>query len=180
MSMRALKQAVETRLRSAACFNDLTVTLGRNIRRAIRGQPMPKAGQWFIGIDGDGFSNQDHRPQGLDETYGILVVVTFRMDYAPDDRKANQLTLDEHLDDTVDRVRRYLHGDYTTLATANTTIGASANGFVEPLSFLSASRAIEKGPEWFWSEADQDGPAGVAVEMRFGGARRIQLLGSVT
>lgn len=178
--MRALKQAVEDRLRSDDCFGDSGELHGRWIRRSSLGQPHPDSGRRFIGIDGDGFQNSDTSPQGLDERYGILVVVTFRMDYSPIDRKGAQATLDDHIDETVDRVRSYLHGDYTTLASANAAIGATHNGFVEPLTFRGASALIEKGPAWFHAEEAANPPAGLAVELRFGGARRLQLLGSVS
>ena len=70
--------------------------------------------------------------------------------------------------------------DYTAMNAANTALGASVNGFVEPLHFAAMSAPMIKGPDWFSAEDSANPPCGLAIELRFQGARRIQTIESQT
>ena len=49
-------------------------------------------------------------------------------------------------------------------------------GYVEPLSFQAMGPPEPKTHEWFWSDAAEMGPTGVAQRAAFGGARLVQSL----
>lgn len=177
MSKAALLRGAQKRLR--ATFDDPS---GKRIGIQPTGQPPPFAGQWYIAIHPGARSNSDTNPLSLEERYDLGVTVTVRMGYAPKDRQGERVLLDApdgilHL---ADRIRADLHGNYDVLIEANTLIGDESNGFVEPLSFQSDSVIQEKPASWVWADDDENPPTTFAVEMKFGGALRVQTLESQT
>ncbi len=188
MSMTALTGAVLARLQSALSLD------GSSSSISYDGQPPAFSGEeffvvhpWFV---------QNTEGDRLDEKYGVVVTVTRRTGYPPQDRMGSDVTLypTTGLYKRADAVKVALHKNYTVLNLAGGTcvesggptwtggetysIAATENGFVEPLVFDSYSdRPMVKGPEWFWAEAEgMDPPSGIALEVRFKDARRIQTL----
>jgi hypothetical protein len=172
----AFLTAIERRLRDV--FGD---TEGQNVGIQDLGQPPPGAGQWYIGIDDAGYTNTDDGPESLDERYDLLVVVTFKLGYAPKDRQAREQLRTTQLRAKARQVVTSLHGDYTWFAYANGSEGitSSHSGFIEPLKLRSVSPAIPKPPEWVYAEDAENPPTVLAREIRLGGARRVQPLPGV-
>ena len=86
--------------------------------------------------------------------------------------------LDQELIDRADRLAApgVIHGSYELLNSANALIdgfGVTETGFIEPLLYLSDGPVLEKGGEWV-SSAAKDPPTVLAIEVRFGGARRVR------
>jgi hypothetical protein len=176
MSKRVLLTGVEARLKVAfgIASNDI-----KHIGVQPTGQPPPHAGQWYIAIFPGARTNNDSNPLSLDETYSIGVTVTMRMGYAPKDRQGQRIIMDANdgILAIADKVRAAIHGNYDILTVANAAIPGT-NGFIEPLSFQGDSSILEKSPDWVFAEGDDNPPTTFAVELRFGGARRIQTLES--
>lgn len=126
-----------------------------------------------------GARNQDEGAHCLDEVYEVGVTVTVRAAKMPTDKHGTRVVAlaTTGLLARAEAIRALLHMDYTTINTANTTIGAGENGFVEPLKFRSVSAPQRKGPDWFSAEGQTSLAAlGWAVEMTFAGVRRVQVI----
>lgn len=177
MSMRSLLLAVRDRVR-------------QRVRGAVEytegecgvqpdGMPDPRSGQVYVSVHPGMVVNDSD--QSLDETYEVKLTVTVRAGWAPVDRHGDPLLVaqDTGLYARVEALRARLHMDYTVLDKANAgedySIGAAENGFVEPLKFRRMGEVQVKGPEWFHAEAEAE-TAGLAVELVFGGARRVQVI----
>lgn len=179
MSDIALLNAVERRLRAA-----LGDAEGKHVGVQPDGAPPSTFGQWYAGIDETGYSNIDPNPLSLDEQYGVVVMLTVRMDYAPKDRRASRMLAKNEMRDRSRRIVLALHADYDVLGYANaeiTAANANANGFIEPLCFKLAAAVTESGPEWHGGTPSADGQATVYVRrITFGGARRVQKIEGAT
>lgn len=147
------------------------------------GKPPADCGETFIAVC-DGAETTSDLDFGLDEKYGVDVMVTVRFAYVPDDRAGTEV-IDKAkvgLNAVCAQVRAALHMNYDVLTEANHQIGDGAfNGFIEPLRINNAGKAEEKHAEWFSAvepEMDQRTGAymnvGWAKTMSFGGARRVQ------
>jgi hypothetical protein len=175
MSMRALLLATKARLlASPLSLADGTCLVMHD------GQPPGSAGQTFYAIH-PGSIQSDH-DLSLDETYDLMITVTVRTDYCPHDRLGEDVITKAStgLWAKVEALRAVVHMDYTILRDANAgqsySIGSSENGFIEPLKFLGATYLGAKDASWFWSDGHDETPAGLAVECRFGRARRAQVI----
>lgn len=175
MSARALGLGLATYLSSAGLGLD-----DSNCRAMPDGRPTANCGQLFIAVHPGNWSNSSNL--NLDERFNLSVTVTVRAGFAPHDRVGTEVTYGE---DGVlawaDKIEKAVHRKYHPTDQANQLLAqwagdATAYGFSEPLLFLDASYLGVKGPDWFTSD-DADGddvPSGVAVELRFGKARRLQ------
>lgn len=172
MSMETLLQANRDLIRSQLNYTAAQCEVMPD------GQPPPMAGEEFVAVHPDDWTNTDDNPLSLDEIFGICVTLTFRVGYLPVDRTGSKgmLPLVSGWYARAGQVRALLHANYTAINNANTLIGATENGFIEPLSFRSGSVPQARGPDWFWSEDDRDPAAGYTIELRFGGARRKQVI----
>lgn len=169
MSMRALLTATRNRIRTALSLTE------RNCEIMPDGQPPAFSGELYIAVHPGDFYNDSLT--SLDETYSVYVTITRRADYSPHDRLGTQLLT--HLDGLYGRaeaVRAIVHMDYSIINAANSIIGPLRNGFVEPLSFQNCTYLGVKGPDWFNAEGSDDTPTGLAVQLTFGGARRVQVI----
>lgn len=183
MSQRAILLAVRDHLRAELQLSDLQCQV------MFDGQPPPACGEVFVSVHPGSWSG--NRGDGdLDESLGVLVTATKRTTYAPADRVVSPLAGPEFeaLDRLLERLRAKLHKDppatgssthYPVLALANATIGATANGFIEPLVFRDGGRPEPKGAEWFSAEPGT-GVCGLAQTLVFDGARRVQTVESQT
>jgi hypothetical protein len=136
----------------------------------ILGQPPPTAGEWFHGVHGLGFTND--ATETLDELYRFIVVVTVRSGFSPVDR--DNVAVLRDLRTRAEQIRAKIHSSYDLMQLVNTRVGTSANGFVEPPRFESATPPEVRGPEWFWGEGTEDPPTGISITLTFGRARRVQ------
>lgn len=176
--MRALLLAVKSDVQD---FLGLTLDDARDAIVDVTedGRPKPVSEGVFYGIVGTGFSNM--QDQCLRESYSVKVVITLWASYAPHDRLGNELVTKETtgLWDRVGALRARVHMRYQIMDAANTTMGVLVDEFDHPLVFQNANYLGVKGPEWFDAEGGEDEPpAGIAVELLFGGAERTQTIES--
>lgn len=173
MSARALLKGVESVLRTALADPD-----GRACGVQPDGRPPPGAGQWYYAVHYAGRRGVGTIADHLDTAAQVTVTITAKMAYAPRDRRGDRLTLDAELLDRAEAVARAVHGNYLVLVKANVLtpgVGTSTNGFVEPLLFQGDTPVLEKGPDWVYGQESSHPPTVLAVEVRFGGARRIEV-----
>lgn len=179
MSMDALMRAVREHLKDRLSVDSKACEITDD------GSPLPvAAGPFFYAVCPGEWRRGEDPDAGLDEYFGVEVVVTAWAGKFPRDRVGPNLIASEvgqGLYAKAERVRAILHKDppdYPVLRAANAIITATDNGFVEPLLFQSGGRAEIKGPDWFSSD-DRGGMSrvGLAIRLSFGGARRIQVVG---
>lgn len=172
MSMEALLVAVRNRLRTALTLADALCDVQHD------GSVPPSAGEVYYSVHPAGISNDDTGAHRLDETYDVKVTVTMKVGWLPRDRYGTQSVAKAStgLYARAEAARAALHMDYTSMNAANTTIGVADNGFVEPLKFRSCSAVAVKGPDWFGADDQANPPSGLAVELSFVGARRVQVI----
>ncbi len=174
MSMPDLLTAVRNRIRSVLSYAAFECDVQPD------GSPEPASGQVYVSVHPGSVRNDDM--ESLDETFEVLVTITLKVGYLPVDAFGPQVILKAStgLYARAEAIRKTCHMDYTAMTAANTALGGSVNGFIEPLSYRGMGRPEVKGPAWFNAEDDPDPPAGLALELRFDGARRKQTLESMT
>lgn len=183
MSQRALLVAVRNVLREPT-------PQGLGLAKAqcevmFDGQPPPNCGELFVAVHPGDWQATD--VEGMDERYGFDITVTVRVGKVPrDEMGLNALVgpTGKSLDDWLEKIRALLHLDNQAdqvLSSANTLIGAGANGFVEPPRFRGCSRPEPRGADWFGAEAHSHAekpPVGLSQTLAFGGARHVQRIES--
>jgi hypothetical protein len=176
MSLRALLAATRDTLRAALELDETGCEVCPD------GRPHPAAGEWFVAVHPGGLTNQS--TLALDERADLLVTVTRRVSDAPHDRIGENAVLDaDGVLAKAEAARASVHMNYALMDAANAAIdgfGTTANGYVEPLAFQSLRYLGEKGPEWFFAEGGEEAACGLAVELAFGRARRVQYIGGQT
>lgn len=149
------------------------------------GQPPPVCGELFVAVHPGEWSAEDI--EGFNEVLGVNITVTVRVGKVPRDEMGLNALIGpagKSLDGYLEQIRALLHLDSwadQVLNKANTTIGASANGFVEPPRFRGCGLPEPKGPDWFSAEYNGHGPTppvGLAQTITLGGARRVQRIES--
>lgn len=173
----------------------LSLTDDSKIGTSYDGQPPAFDGEEFFQLHPGGIRNSDL--ESLDEYYDLTVTLTRRTGYAPQDRMGSDTMLDPTIGlyKRADAVKTSLHMKYepldkaggTCIASGQTWTGgqtyslaATVNGFVEPLHYAGMSAPMVKGPDWFWGEGSNEPPSGIAIEIYFKDARRIQTRESMT
>lgn len=145
------------------------------------GKAAPISGQWYYAVHPGEMTNS--AKNCLDERVGLRVTITIRTGVAPVDRVGqNAVTPSTGILARAKRLRALLHMNYAVMEAANALIsgeGVTVSGFSEPMRFLSATYLGPKGPSWFFADG-QDEYTGLAVELRFGDARRVQYIESQT
>lgn len=148
------------------------------------GQPIPMAGQTFLGVWEQGWQavsgNYD-----LEEEFTIYVTVTRRIGEYPVDKIGPELIYrhGRQMAKTVRDVIAAVHRNQKIRAEANLLdpdIGDTTNGFYTELWFKSAQALKTQGPAWFNADTTRDGYAmcGVSRTLVFGDSRRAQCLGA--
>jgi len=145
------------------------------------GNPPGFSGQEYISIVGNGWGpsasmTQDHF--GLDEEYGVRVILTRRTGYVPEDRMMEEVILKE-VGGMETRMREIL----TSILLNRHTIRIADAECYEPLRWLGCDpwpRVV--GPDWFLAAPDPNSAGnpnnyGLVWEARFGGAKRLSKLG---
>jgi hypothetical protein len=182
MAMDVLLQAVVDRVKTIMTYDDTQVDVSDD------GKPPPFSGQVFAVVHPGEFSNDGDL--SLDEKYDVSVTLTFRTGYVPQDRIGQEVLFKTiGIYAAVHRLRAGLHMDYTGMGFCgglgqaggkSYSLSSGVNGFSEPLKFRRASKPMVKGPDWFWADGVDDATTGVAVQIDFVGARRIQSIESMT
>lgn len=145
-----------------------------------KGQPIPSAGERFIGLCGTSWTpNIKDQNRGLDEVYGFKAVVSFRSRVVPFDRQGRNLYV-EALGSMSNHCRRIM------------VLLHQQVDFIEKTDGYATALDIDKlteFPRWFgtdpeprsvtgeWFHSDNPNPeidAGFVMEVRFGDARRMQ------
>lgn len=173
--MRALMLAAKSTLQSLNTWDDTICDVG------VGPEPAPVCDDLFVRIHPGEWNCLTHDEGGdLDESYGVAVTISRRLPYAPADREGTEVLLKqtEGLMEVAALVRTQLHFSYAVINTANTTLGGSVNGFVEPLRFRNAQTPAVRSADWFSSEQAEH--CGLSTTLFFGGARRVQTLESMT
>lgn len=177
MAMEALILACEAQLQSQFAWTD------RQCAAQLLQEPPPFVGQFFAAVVPGQVTQLDDNPLSLDETYGVVVAITHKLAYAPQDRRARQALLraDDGPVRLGDRVGAFLHGSYGVLNAANALIpgfNADTNGFVEPLRLQSIQyQPVDSG--WLGSAGGDDDKPVYLITVVLGGARRVRVMGTV-
>lgn len=185
MSQAALLTAVAAHLRRSLGYQESEC----GVRPT--GQPPYMAGQRYVAVHGAGLRQADDHPHSRDDSHDVTVTLTLKAGGVPDDRAGAALIAEAEAGvyAEAEAVAAKLHGIYEPLRLANLALNApeltgispasaDTNGFIEPLRLRSISEPQEKGPAWFRTaeKATAGAPAGYAVVIRLGGARRVQRL----
>lgn len=151
------------------------------------GSPPPSCGAYFIAVHPGEWRNKNESGTCLDEVYGIDVTVTVRATVQPRDRMGPNVLAGsggQALDKILETLRAGISGSNAVVSNANTTIGGSASGFMEPPWFQSADTPQPRGPDWFSTENESDQniipPCGLSQTLHFAGANRVQDIVSQT
>jgi len=167
LSLRCYLQAVRDAIRQEYDLD------GNGCEVQPDGRPVPIAGQEFWAVHPGGAGNAGR--SYLDERVDLLVTLTVRTGVPPQDRIGVNVMLDENgALAKAEKLRAFLHSNYDVMAAANDLIGAAAAGFAEPLMFKRLTYLGPKGPDWFFADGTDDSTTGVAFELAFGDARRVQ------
>ena len=180
MSLRAMLQATRDAIRESLHLDKTGCQVTAD------GRPDPMCGQEFWAVHPGGTSNRaiNH----LDESIDILVTLTQRIGVYPQDRIGEEAVLHavDGLMARAEAVRALVHMTYDLLHGANRLIPGTTeycethggtprvNGFVTPPMFQSMTYLGPKGREWFWAEGVADDTTGLAVQLSFTAARRLQ------
>lgn len=184
MSMSALLQGVEAELINAVAALDAT-----NCKiRGGDGQPPAKfGGRLFLAIVPMGWSpgpsGVDGFNTGLDETYTIDLVASYRTGHIPEDMLMGKAFIDatKGLEPfarsvmVVMRNNRYTDGAAGGILTRANTLISGADEIVEPLRWLgNDTQPTPVGAEWFSGSGEDPRAYGWRFTMHYGDCRRPQ------
>mgnify|MGYP001563744086 CR=1 FL=1 len=170
MSIAALLIATKTHL-----VTTLGLDPAKHIDALDTGQPSPFVGQLYYVVHPTSWESTNPDPADtLDETYGLSVTITQRSAVAPRDKHASEIFLKAitGLGRQAREVMVAVHLNYDLMNAANALMTGEEK-LCEPLRFRGADaspRTVDG--DWFFAEADK--ASGMVLEVRFGGARRIQ------
>lgn len=183
MSIRALLQGVEATLRGLSWIDD---PQGKVVGIQPLGVPPRSCGQTYIAVHWGGMSGDDANPQAVDSLHTVHLTLTWRMGFAPRDRRGLVVSSTDDLLDVIDRLAGpdCIHGAWAVVNAANDRIpgtaryiaihggSATTNGFCETLVFQNATSLAEAPPDWLGGEDAQ----ALTCTLTFGLARRVQVL----
>jgi hypothetical protein len=175
-----------------AVMNAIRAQLGYSNAQCARtpmGQPEPRCGNVFVSVWSHGGIGAKSKMY-YEAIFGVSVTVTIRFTQ-PWDRWV------QHYDDLSQRVHAIhilIHTDiynYSICRQADLLANFRPSGvpdlvrpagFVEALWFQGADDRQTQGPDWFHANIESPGKTdvGVSQELRFGGARRVQALATMT
>jgi hypothetical protein len=140
-------------------------------------KPPPSCGQEFFSIFSlEWVSGSPDLNVGIDESYGVGVMISMRAGYAPFDDHGEELYIKatESLEAYSRIVMGLLDKSIPVMQAANNLIGSQAYTIIEPLRWQStdASPSYVDG-NWFGA-AGGDEYSGLTQQINFGGARRKQ------
>lgn len=185
MSLRALLKGVRAAIQAAYSLDATGCDITPD------GRPPPVAGQRFLAVHPGGLGNSTQNM--LDERADLLVTITDRTGVAPWDRIGSNILVDDNGTlAKAEAVRVLINMSYDVIGRANLVIpgtaayvaanggSATVNGFIEPLICQGLRYLGPKGPDWFFAEGSDPAVTGVAVQLSFGRARRVQDVSTAT
>lgn len=148
------------------------------------GKAHPDAGEWYYAVHPGSLSNQavNYRK----DIVGLYVTVTMRTDSIPQDRLGQEAVLDRNgIIRRAKALAAFVNMNYDIMNAANELLTAAADEagaspFYLPLQFVEAAYLGPKGPDWFFAEGSEATVTGLAVQLSFGRAERIQYLETQT
>jgi len=173
----ALETAVRNAIRTSLEYPDA------QCQRTHAGMPHPRAGNVFVSVWYDGQRDSEMRTC-LNEVFGVYVTVTVRA-VQPFDRWVIHR---DDLEARLNAIKALLHADSYNFAISRAAAvlaefdgTGQAVGFREALWFRGFDAVQEVGPDWFSASIDGPNvPVGLAQRARFGGARRVQALATMS
>jgi len=175
MSIESLMQATRDTIRAAFKLDELGCEVMPD------GRPTPMAGQVFFAVHPGGSNNSSDL--SVDELFDFSVTLTMRTGVPPYDRIGTNVMLDRNGVLAMARRMAILVGmNYDLMNAANaiiTGVASDANGFIRPPVFRSMQYLGAKGGDWFFADPDED-VSGLAVQVEFRDARRVQYLEAAT
>jgi hypothetical protein len=190
--MRALLQASLNQFRLSRSEGGLGLDeLTSDI--TLKGKPPAVAGDLFYSVHRGGVNQEkdlsDYRQ------YAIQVTISSRMQGVPWDRIGPDLMdregdgLDDLMEEVAEMFQNY---QYEIMNAANALIRGTqewcdvhggtptSNGFIEPLRLVAVDEEPQlRSGSWWWAQPDEPN-GGITLSARFGTARRVQVLGSVS
>lgn len=185
MSYRTLLLATRNRLRDTLVSGGLAYP-SAVCEVQLGPEPPPVCGEKFVSIHEGSWQAEDI--EGLSETFGLDVTVTFRVAKVPEDRQGTNALVGPtgaSLDEECRKIVACIHldkGGDAVLNAANTLLGGTVNGFCEPPRFRGADIPRLRGPDWFGAEDVSSGRIqnmGLSQTLHFGGAKRVQTIESM-
>lgn len=185
MSLPDLIEAVESSLVASTLVTETNARYkATDIGAQDDAQPPPRFGQNYIAIFPTGWNPGDIQPElmsGIDETYDITVAITSR--YPQTSRETDYQNVIRTLYLDARRIMKLVHQNWSIIDTANAAIlaalpsGQTTSYLIEWLRWKGTDPVPQlKDATWVWSDDDKYGnsPAAAVLEVRFGGARRIE------
>lgn len=185
MSLPDLLEAVESTLAGSTLVTEMDARYKTtDIGIQDDAQPPPRFGQNYIAIFPTGWNPGDISPElmsGIDETYDVTCAITTRYPRTPRDMDYDRIVKQLYQD--ARRVMKLVHQNWDIIAAANAAIlaalpgGQSTDYLIEWLRWKGTDPVPQlKDATWVWSDDDKYGnsPAAAVLEVRFGGARRIE------
>ncbi len=152
------------------------------VKQMFDGQPEPRAGNIFISVWHDGRRASEMRTC-LNEVFGVYVTLTIRCTQ-PFDR---WLLHRQDLEKRLNTIRALIHRDslnFFICRAAAALAGYDGTGqpvgFREALAFDGFDPIEVQGPSWFSAEPDDARGVGLSQRARFGKARRVQALATMS
>lgn len=182
----AMLKGVEKRLRAADALNDLPAeTIGKVCGVKPDGRPPRNCGQKFYAVHFGGMSSEDTGANSMDALMGVTVTLTWRMGYAPLDRRMSRATAESELFAQAIWVRDLIHQKEDVRILANIEMGlssaeaaagrsATVNAWVEPLRFLRIGNIIEQGGWWIGASEESKEKDIFTLAVDFGRARLVK------
>lgn len=171
MSLAILTKATVTHLRTALAFGEPKCGA-----QPEPGQPPADAPEQYVAVWGRGVFvfGGNEQSQRLEETYELGVTISQRIANCPRDRVADTIIVKATtgFDALARKVLVNLHASWSLITAANALL-PGVNGFLETLvgpSFIPAATPVDG--EWFAAEPAQW--CGLALQMMFRGAKRVQ------
>lgn len=148
------------------------------------GKAHPDAGEWYYAVHPGSLTNsaQNYRK----DTVGLYVTLTLRTDSIPQDRIGQEAVLGrEGIIARAKALAALVNMNYEMMDRANELLTAAAGAagaspFYLPLQFMEAAYLGPKGPDWFFAEGQEPTVTGLAVQLSFGRAERVQYLETQT
>lgn len=182
----AMLKGVEKRLRAANALNDLPgEAIGKLCAVRSDGRPPPNCGQKFYAVHFSGMASEDVGANSLDTTMGVTVTLTWRMGYAPNDRRMTRAMAEAELFSKAIWVRDLIHQQEAVRILANLEMGLTEieaptgrsdtiNAWIEPLRFLRIGTIVEQSGWWVGAAEGSNVKDILTLAVDFGRARLVK------
>ena len=174
MSMEALLNGVVDRILSVCGYSP------RDCGVQPDGSPETWNGQIYVAVHPFEIRQVDDNALRMHEAYSLGVTLTMRTAWLPKDKLGPKIVArgTTGIYARAQAIRAAVHMSYAVITSANADIGATENGFLTPLVYEGMGRLTKQGPAWFSSpmKAPDHSATGYSLEIRFGGAERVQKL----